>query len=133
YSGSTRSCTKVLKQGTALGRSVDLCKFDDYDGLIAELDNLFDFNGELKGRTKHWLVVYTDDEDDMMLVGDDPWEEFVGMVRKILILTKEEVRRMNPGSLNSSKGEENSTGGEGIIDAKESKPHHHHHHHHHHA
>ncbi|KAL8464399.1 hypothetical protein ACS0TY_034069 [Phlomoides rotata] len=100
-SGSMRSCTKVHKQGTALGRSVDLAKFDNYDELIAELDNLFDFNGELKARGKNWLIVYTDDEDDMMLVGDDPWEEFCGMVRKILILTKEEVQRMNLGTFNS--------------------------------
>ena len=23
---------------------------------------------------KNWLIVYTDDEGDMMLVGDDPWQ-----------------------------------------------------------
>ncbi|KAG6420764.1 hypothetical protein SASPL_117302 [Salvia splendens] len=73
HSGSTRSCTKVQKQGSALGRSVDLAKFNNYDELISELDNLFEFKGELKARKKNWLVVYTDDEDDMMLVGDDPW------------------------------------------------------------
>ncbi|KAL0342267.1 UNVERIFIED_CONTAM: Auxin response factor 2A [Sesamum calycinum] len=119
HSGSTRSCTKVHKQGTALGRSVDLAKFDNYDELIAELDNLFEFNGELEARNKNWLVVYTDDEDDMMLVGDDPWEEFCGMVRKILILTKEEVQRMSPGTFNS-KGEETSSVAEG-MDAKDVK------------
>ncbi|KAK4410707.1 Auxin response factor 2A [Sesamum angolense] len=119
HSGSTRSCTKVHKQGSALGRSVDLAKFDNYDELISELDNLFEFNGELKARNKNWLVVYTDDEDDMMLVGDDPWEEFCGMVRKILILTKEEVQRMSPGTFNS-KREETSSATEG-VDAKEVK------------
>ncbi|KAL9170017.1 hypothetical protein ABFS82_04G117100 [Erythranthe guttata] len=108
HSASTRSCTKVHKQGSALGRSVDLTKFENYDGLISELDTIFEFNGELKDRNKNWLVVYIDDEDEMMLVGDDPWEEFCGMVRKILILTKEEVQRMNPATL-SSKGEENSS------------------------
>ncbi|XP_075480731.1 auxin response factor 2A-like [Primulina tabacum] len=119
HSGSTRSCTKVHKQGTALGRSVELAKFSNYSELINELDNLFEFNGELKARTSDWLVVYTDDEDDMMLVGDDPWEEFCGMVRKILIVTKEEVQRMNPGTL-ISKGEETSSVAEG-FDAKEMK------------
>lgn len=64
---------QVHKQGIALGRSVDLAKFNDYNGLIAELDQLFEFNGELKAQNKNWLVVYTDDEGDMMLVGDDPW------------------------------------------------------------
>ncbi|GAB2272023.1 Auxin response factor 2B [Dionaea muscipula] len=99
--GSTRSCTKVHKQGIALGRSVDLSKFNNYDELIAELDHLFDFNGELVNPNKNWLVVYTDDEGDMMLVGDDPWEEFCGMAKKIFIYTKEEVQKMSPRKLNS--------------------------------
>lgn len=58
----------------ALGRSVDLAKFNNYEELIAELDHLFDFNGELQALHKNWLVVYTDDEGDMMLAGDDPWQ-----------------------------------------------------------
>ncbi|XP_052480966.1 auxin response factor 2A [Gossypium raimondii] len=116
-SASTRSCTKVHKQGIALCRSVDLTKFNDYDELIAELDGLFEFKGELMAPKKNWLVVYTDDEGDMMLVGDDPWQEFCAMVRKIGIYTREEVQKMKPGSL-SSKGEDNSvsTGG---VDGKE--------------
>ncbi|KAL8154143.1 hypothetical protein V2J09_011903 [Rumex salicifolius] len=72
---STRSCTKVQKQGIALGRSLDLSKLNSYDELLADLDHLFDFNGELLSSNKNWLVVYTDDEGDMMLVGDDPWQE----------------------------------------------------------
>ncbi|KAL9271837.1 Auxin response factor 2B-like protein [Drosera capensis] len=97
--GLTRSCTKVHKQGIALGRSVDLSKFNDYEELIAELDSLFDFCGELIAPDKNWLVVYTDDEGDMMLVGDDPWKEFCGMVKKIFIYTKEEVQKMGPKKL----------------------------------
>ncbi|CAK9177481.1 unnamed protein product [Ilex paraguariensis] len=119
HSSSTRSCTKVHKQGIALGRSVDLAKFSDYDELIAELDQLFEFGGELKACNKNWLVVYTDGEGDMMLVGDDPWQEFCGIVRKIFIYTREEVQRMNPGTLNS-KVEENSLVAED-MDAKEAK------------
>ncbi|KAF8756344.1 hypothetical protein HU200_011075 [Digitaria exilis] len=98
---STRSCKKVHKQGSALGRSIDLTKFSCYDELIAELDEMFDFNGELSSPHKNWLVVYTDNEGDMMLVGDDPWNEFCIMVHKIFIYTREEVERMNPGALNS--------------------------------
>ncbi|CAN1138615.1 Auxin response factor 2 [Linum perenne] len=107
--GSTRSCTKVHKQGIALGRSVDLSKFNNYEQLIAELDGLFDFGGELNDPKQNWMIVYTDDEGDMMLVGDDPWQEFVGMVRKIFIYTREEVQKMNPGSLNV-KGSSNCDG-----------------------
>ncbi|XP_068656436.1 auxin response factor 2A-like [Aristolochia californica] len=98
---SSRSCTKVQKQGVALVRSVDLAKYNSYDELIAELDQLFEFDGELVGLNKNWLVVYTDNEGDMMLVGDDPWQEFCNMVRKIFIYTRDEVQKMNPGTLNS--------------------------------
>lgn len=65
---------QVHKQGSALGRSIDLTKFTCYDELIAELDHMFDFDGELKSSRKNWLVVYTDNEGDMMLAGDDPWK-----------------------------------------------------------
>ncbi|CAH8387732.1 unnamed protein product [Eruca vesicaria subsp. sativa] len=116
---SSRSCTKVLKQGIALGRSVDLSKFQNYEELVAELDKMFEFNGELMAPKKDWLIVYTDDENDMMLVGDDPWQEFCGMVRKISIYTKEEVRKMNPGTL-SCRSEEEAVVGEG-SDAKDAK------------
>ncbi|KAL6616648.1 hypothetical protein ACP70R_038918 [Stipagrostis hirtigluma subsp. patula] len=95
---STRSCTKVHKQGVALGRSVDLSKFSDYDELKAELDKMFEFEGELVSSNKNWQIVYTDNEGDMMLVGDDPWEEFCSIVRKIYIYTKEEVQKMNSRS-----------------------------------
>ncbi|RDX78217.1 Auxin response factor 2, partial [Mucuna pruriens] len=119
HSGSARSCTKVHKKGIALGRSVDLTKFSDYDELIAELDQLFEFGGELTSPQKDWLIVYTDNEGDMMLVGDDPWQEFVAMVRKIYIYPKEEIQKMSPGTL-SSKNEENQSTSEG-ADGQEIK------------
>ncbi|PIA26096.1 hypothetical protein AQUCO_10000036v1 [Aquilegia coerulea] len=109
--GSTRSCTKVHKQGIALGRSVDLTKFSGYDELLTELDQMFDFDGELMAHSKIWQVVYTDNEGDMMLVGDDPWQEFCSMVRKIFIYTREEVQKMTPGALNA-RAEDNPTNAE---------------------
>ncbi|XP_020581944.1 auxin response factor 18-like isoform X2 [Phalaenopsis equestris] len=116
---SARSCTKVHKQGIALGRSVDLSKFNNYEELITELDHMFEFEGELMVPTKNWQVVYTDDEGDMMLVGDDPWGEFCNMVRKIFIYTREEVQKMNPCSLDPSTKEihvisEDSTAPKGL-------------------
>ncbi|KAF8040965.1 hypothetical protein BT93_B3013 [Corymbia citriodora subsp. variegata] len=96
---STRSCIKVHKQGIPVGRSVDLSRFHGYSELITELDKLFEFDGELVAPTKEWLVVFTDDEGDMMLVGDDPWEEFCRMVHKIFIYTREDVKRMTPRPL----------------------------------
>ncbi|EEF50110.1 transcription factor, putative [Ricinus communis] len=97
--GSTR-CVKVHKQGIAVGRYVDLTKFNGYNELIAELDRIFEFSGELITSNKNWLIAFTDDEGDMMLVGDDPWEEFCSMVRRIFVYTREEINRMNQRSLN---------------------------------
>ncbi|KAJ4810165.1 Auxin response factor [Rhynchospora pubera] len=110
---STRSCTKVQKQGTLPVRSVDLTRFSQYDELKAELDRMFEFNGELVGPKTTWMVVYTDDEGDMMLVGDDPWQEFCRMVRKIYIYTKEEVQKMNSKSLKARFDEPSSNAADG--------------------
>ncbi|KAL9451860.1 hypothetical protein AB3S75_013439 [Citrus x aurantiifolia] len=91
-----RSCTKVHMQGIAVGRAVDLTRFDCYEDLLKKLEEMFDIEGELCGSTKKWQVVYTDDEDDRMMVGDDPWHEFCSMVRKIFIYTAEEVKKLSP-------------------------------------
>ncbi|KAI4296146.1 hypothetical protein L6164_036128 [Bauhinia variegata] len=91
-----RSCTKVHMQGMAVGRAVDLTRFDGYEDLLRKLEDMFDIKGELSGSTKNWQVVYTDNEDDMMMVGDDPWHEFCSVVRKIFIYTVEEVKKLSP-------------------------------------
>ncbi|XP_073115853.1 auxin response factor 7 isoform X1 [Elaeis guineensis] len=90
-----RSCTKVHMQGMAVGRAVDLTRLNCYDELLQKLEEMFSIQGELTGAVKKWQVVYTDDEDDMMLVGDDPWHEFCSMVRKIYIYTHEEAKRLS--------------------------------------
>lgn len=59
-------------QGVAVGRAVDLTTLYGYDQLIDELEKMFDIKGQLQPRNK-WEIVFTDDEGDMMLVGDDPW------------------------------------------------------------
>lgn len=96
HGNPTRSCTKVQKHGIALGRAVDLTKFEGYEELICELERMFNIEGELGDPSKGWQVVYTDNEGDMMLVGDDPWQEFCSIVRKIFIYTREEVEKMTP-------------------------------------
>jgi auxin response factor len=44
-----------------------------YDQLTDELEEMFDIKGELHPRDK-WKIVYSDDEGDVMLVGDYPWQ-----------------------------------------------------------
>lgn len=61
-------------QGMAVGRAVDLTRLDGYADLHRKLEEMFDIQGELSANLKKWKVIYTDDEDDTMLVGDDPWK-----------------------------------------------------------
>ncbi|KAL0357237.1 UNVERIFIED_CONTAM: Auxin response factor 1 [Sesamum calycinum] len=96
HSRQIRSCTKVHMQGIAVGRAVDLTRFECYEDLLKKLEEMFEIVGELSGSTKKWQVVYTDDEDDMMMVGDDPWHEFCTMVKKIYIYTTEEAKMLSP-------------------------------------
>ncbi|EEF34537.1 Auxin response factor, putative [Ricinus communis] len=79
------SCAEVRMQGIALGRSIDLTKFKCHEDLIKELENMFEIEGELSGSTKKWLIVYTDADSEMKLVGDYQWEVVCNMVKKILI------------------------------------------------
>lgn len=55
-----------------MGRAVDLSLLTGYDQLIDELEEMFDIKGQLRPRNK-WEIVFTDDEGDTMLVGDDQW------------------------------------------------------------
>ncbi|XP_074357345.1 auxin response factor 4-like isoform X2 [Apium graveolens] len=92
-----RSCIKVHKQGNLVGRAIDLSKLHNYDELLLELERLFRMEGLLRNPTKGWRILFTDDENDMMVVGDDPWNEFCRMVSKIHIHTQEEVQKMMIG------------------------------------
>lgn len=63
---------QVQMQGVPVGRAVDLTALKGYNELIDDIEKLFDIKGELQSRNQ-WEIVFTDDEGDMMLVGDDPW------------------------------------------------------------
>ncbi|KAI3453842.1 hypothetical protein Pfo_010505 [Paulownia fortunei] len=98
-SHSSRSRTKkVQMQGVAVGRAVDLTILKGYDELITELEEMFEIKGELRTRNK-WEIVFTDDEADMMLMGDDPWPEFCNMVRRIFICSSQDVKKMKGSKL----------------------------------
>ncbi|KAL8138786.1 hypothetical protein V2J09_004787 [Rumex salicifolius] len=94
---SSRSRIKVQMQGFAVGRAVDLMSLEGYNQLIDEFEKMFDIKGELQSRDK-WEIVFTDDEGDMMLAGDDPWPEFCNMAKRILICSSHDVKKMTPGS-----------------------------------
>ncbi|MCO5550310.1 hypothetical protein L7F22_003793 [Adiantum nelumboides] len=100
---TARSCTKVIKKGSMVGRGIDLSKIDSYKKLIDELESMFHMEGELTDPDRGWQVAYSDSEGDCMHVGDDPWLEFCMMVRKIYILSPEEVHIAGLPGGNGSK------------------------------
>ncbi|CAK9205694.1 unnamed protein product [Sphagnum troendelagicum] len=89
-----RTFTKVHKFGMP-GRSLDVRNFHNYAELRSELAQMFNLEGVLDGSVKSgWQLVFVDHENDTLLVGDDPWEEFVNCVRSIKILSPSEVSHM---------------------------------------
>ncbi|KAL7591342.1 hypothetical protein Lser_V15G33543 [Lactuca serriola] len=100
-----RTYTKVYKRG-AVGRSIDISGYSGYDELKQDLARRFGIEGQLEDRQRvGWKLVYVDHESDVLLVGDDPWEEFVSCVRCIKILSPQEVQQM---SLDGDFGGNNS-------------------------
>ncbi|KAI3715187.1 hypothetical protein L6452_22158 [Arctium lappa] len=90
-----RTYTKVYKRG-AVGRSIDITAYSGYDELKQDLARRFGIEGQLEDRQRiGWKLVYVDHEKDVLLVGDDPWEEFVNCVRCIKILSPQEVQQMS--------------------------------------
>ncbi|KAI3823245.1 hypothetical protein L1987_04678 [Smallanthus sonchifolius] len=96
---SKRSCIKVHKQGNKVGRATDLSKMSSYHELFSELELLFQMESVLTSRDGAWRLLYTDEENDMMVVGDVPWDEFARMATKIHIYTKEEVEKLMSGGV----------------------------------
>ncbi|RWV89429.1 hypothetical protein GW17_00048421 [Ensete ventricosum] len=88
------------KSGTSVkvrsfGRSLDITKFSSYHELRSELGRLFGLEGQLEDPLRSgWQLVFVDRESDILLVGDDPWQEFVNSVWCIKILSPQEVQQM---------------------------------------
>ncbi|KAJ0237523.1 Auxin response factor 5 [Hirschfeldia incana] len=90
-----RTYTKVQKTGS-VGRSIDVTSFRDYKELKSAIECMFGLEGLLtRPQSSGWKLVYVDYESDVLLVGDDPWEEFVGCVKCIRILSPTEVQQMS--------------------------------------
>ncbi|PKA66027.1 Auxin response factor 17 [Apostasia shenzhenica] len=91
---------KVCKTGS-FGRSLDIAKFSSYSELRRELERMFGLEGLLQDPLRSgWQLVFVDREDDVLLVGDDPWQEFVNNVSCIKILSPQEVQHMGKQGFN---------------------------------
>ena len=58
-----------------MGRSIDVTRYRGYDELRHDLACMFGIQGQLEDPYRtDWKLVYVDHENDILLVGDDPWE-----------------------------------------------------------
>ncbi|XP_074580509.1 auxin response factor 12-like [Curcuma longa] len=90
----SQTFVKVCKSGS-VGRSLDISRFSNYDELRVELGHMFGIEGLFEDpRRSGWQLVFVDRENDVLLLGDDPWESFVNNVWYIKILSPEDVQKM---------------------------------------
>ncbi|XVE88442.1 hypothetical protein DITRI_Ditri19aG0070200 [Diplodiscus trichospermus] len=95
----TKTFVKVYKSGS-FGRSLDISKFSSYNELRSELAYMFGLEGQLEDPLRSgWQLVFVDRENDVLLLGDDPWPEFVNSVWCIKILSPQEVQQMGKRGL----------------------------------
>nr|ANI70196.1 auxin response factor ARF24 [Salvia miltiorrhiza] len=71
---TSRAFVKVHKSGS-FGRSLDISKFSSYPELRSELARMFGLEGLLEDPQRSgWQLVFVDRENDILLLGDDPWQ-----------------------------------------------------------
>lgn len=65
---------QVQKTGS-VGRSIDVSSFKNYEELCSAIECMFGLDGLLNNpKGSGWKLVYVDYENDVLLIGDDPWE-----------------------------------------------------------
>ncbi|PSS36616.1 Auxin response factor like [Actinidia chinensis var. chinensis] len=120
-----RTFVKVYKSGS-VGRSLDITRFHSYHELREELGQMFGIEGLLEDPQRSgWQLVFVDRENDVLLLGDDPWEEFVNDVWYIKILSPEDVQKLGRQEVESSSqntGDRMQTSGSGARDSVSGLP-----------
>ena len=67
-------CIWQVHKSGSFGRSLDISKFSSYDELRSELARMFGLEGQLEDPQRSgWQLVFVDRENDVLLLGDDPW------------------------------------------------------------
>nr|QGJ03861.1 ARF8.1 [Eucommia ulmoides] len=107
----THAFVKVYKSGS-VGRSLDMSRFSSYHELREELGQMFGIEGLLEDPQRSgWQLVFVDRENDVLLLGDDPWEAFVNNVWYIKILSPEDVQKMGKQEIETINNQQNAGGG----------------------
>lgn len=99
---SIKTFVKVYKSGS-VGRSLDMTRVSNYTELRRALSQMFGIEGQLDDPLRSgWQLVFVDRENDVLLLGDDPWESFVNNVWYIKILSPEDIQQMGQQGVDSS-------------------------------
>ncbi|KAJ8527888.1 hypothetical protein K7X08_015339 [Anisodus acutangulus] len=122
----TGTFVKVHKSGS-FGRSLDISKFSSYNELRSELARMFGLEGLLEDPERSgWQLVFVDHENDVLLLGDDPWHEFMNSVWYIKILSPLEVQQMGkegldlPSAVKTRRISSNGNGCDDFMNRKDS-------------
>nr|KYP76045.1 Auxin response factor 8 [Cajanus cajan] len=95
----SQTFVKVYKSGS-VGRSLNISR--SYHELREELGQMFGIEGKLEDPLRSgWQLVFVDRENDVLLLGDDPWESFVNNVWYIKILSPEDIQKMGEQAVES--------------------------------
>ena len=62
---------QVFKSGE-IERFVNISAYSGYDKLKQDIARSFGIEGQLEDHG--WRLLYADHDEDMLLVGDDPWQ-----------------------------------------------------------
>ncbi|CAN6688699.1 unnamed protein product [Malus baccata var. baccata] len=100
---------KVNMDGIPIGRKVNLSAHGSYEALAQKLEDMFgpSTHGgqEMEGATRpsklldgsfEFALTYEDKDGDWMLVGDVPWEMFLGTVKRLRIMRTSEANGLAP-------------------------------------
>ncbi|KFK42752.1 hypothetical protein AALP_AA1G035100 [Arabis alpina] len=95
---------KVTMDGVIIGRKIDLNALDSYEALAKTLEHMFfhipsslpntqgcktikkTHASELLDGSSDYIITYQDKDGDWMLVGDVPWQMFLGSVKRLRIM-----------------------------------------------
>ncbi|CAN1137068.1 Auxin-induced protein 22D [Linum perenne] len=96
-SSSAGMYVKVSMDGAAYLRKIDVKMYKSYDELLTGLENMFKLRfGEYSEREGYngsdFAPTYQDKDGDWMLVGDVPWEMFIGSCKRLRIMRGSEAR-----------------------------------------
>ncbi len=69
---------QVYKLGS-ITRAINVNQFSNYDELRGALARMFNLECQLD-QDLGWKLVFLDNEDDILLVGDDPWEYVITLL-----------------------------------------------------